>query len=192
MHSELLRSFIAIELTNELHEELRILQQELKKSDIYAKWVSPENIHLTLKFLGNVDTGQIEKIKNILEEISKETKPFYLNLSGIGAFPKLDYPRVLWVGIEEGKNETIEIANKLEDGLEKIGFQKENRSFSPHLTLARIKSSKNKDRLKTLVEQNAFISKNKVYVDKLTLFKSTLTPKGSIYSKIYEGSFKAV
>lgn len=187
-----IRAFIAIELTKELHEELRILQQEVKKSDIDAKWVNPENIHLTLKFLGNADTGQIEKIKDILEEISKQTKPFYLHLAGVGAFPKLDYPRVLWVGIDEGKNEAIEIAEKLEKGLEKIGFQKENRSFSPHLTLARIRSSKNKDKLKKLVEETNFTSKNKVYADKLTLFKSTLTPKGSIYSKIYEGNFKAV
>lgn len=190
--SESLRSFIAIELTKELHDELSALQQELKKSNIDAKWVSPENIHLTLKFLGNVDTDRIEKIKNILDEISKQTKPFYLHLAEIGAFPKLDYPRVLWVGIDEGGNETIEIANKLEDALERIGFQKENRPFSPHLTLARIRSPKNRDKLKALVEQNAFISKNKLYVDKLALFKSTLTPKGSIYSKICEGDFKAV
>jgi 2'-5' RNA ligase len=181
-----LRTFIAIELTNELHEELRILQQELKKSEIDAKWVSPENIHLTLKFLGNIDLNQAEQIKNILNEISKQSKPFYLNLSGIGVFPKLDHPRVLWVGVNEGKNESIEIAKKLEDDLEKIGFQKENRPFSPHLTLARIRSSKNKDKLKELAEQTSFTSNNKVYVNKLTLFKSTLTPKGSVYSILHQ------
>ncbi len=184
--SDTLRTFIAIELTNELHEELHILQQEFKKSDIDAKWVEANNIHLTLKFLGNVDTGQIEKIKDILEEISKQTKPFYLHLAGVGAFPKLDYPRVLWVGIDEGKNETIEIAKKLEEELEKIGFQKENRPFSLHLTLARIRSPKNKDKLKVLVEQTSFTSNNKVYVNKLTLFKSTLTLQGSIYETIQQ------
>jgi len=186
MYSETLRTFIAIELSEELRQELRKLQQELKQSNIDAKWVKSENIHLTLKFLGNIDLNQIEQTKNILKETSRQVKPFHLHLSGVGAFPKLDYPRVLWVGVDEGENETTEIAKRLEEDLEKIGFQKENRPFSPHLTLARIHGSKNKDKLKSLIQQTTFISKNKTYVDKVTLFKSTLTPKGSIYNIIHQ------
>ncbi|MFH0839145.1 MAG: RNA 2',3'-cyclic phosphodiesterase [Candidatus Omnitrophota bacterium] len=188
MH-DTIRTFIAIELTKELQEELKDLQQELKKSNIDATWVRPENIHLTLKFLGNITTPRIEQIGSILEDTAKQRKAFYVGLSGIGAFPKLEYPRVVWVGINEGKQETAELAKSLEDKLGEIGFQKENRPFSSHLTLARIRNPHNKDKLKKIVEGISFTSKNKAYINKIILFKSTLTPQGSIYSKIYQSDF---
>ena len=165
-----------------------------------VKWVKPDGIHLTLKFLGNIPTSKISLIKEVLDSIAKETVSFQIALSKIGAFPKIDYPRVIWVGLEEGKDKTIELNRKLEERLEKIGFPKESRSFQPHLTLGRVKSSKNKGGLKKSIELlNRDLppllsceSKKggaKMTVSEIKLFKSTLTPKGAIYTCLCQATF---
>lgn len=183
--TETVRTFIAIELNEETHSELSSLLSALKESDADVKWVAPEAIHLTLKFLGYVDDTKIKEVQKILSEVAKNSKPFTLSLKEVGAFPKLDYPRVIWVGVEEGKNEAEQIAKELEDRLEKIGIPKEDREFHPHLTLGRVKSQKNKDKLKSIIETTKFEPKSKVNVDHLTLFKSQLTAKGPIYTPLF-------
>lgn len=183
--SETIRTFIAIELNEETHSELSSLLSALKESDADVKWVAPEVIHLTLKFLGYIDDVKIKEVQKILDEIIKNFKPFVLSLKGIGAFPKLDYPRVVWVGVDAGKNETSQLAKELEDRLEKIGIPKEDREFHPHITLGRVKSSKNKDKLKSIIETTKFEPRSKINVDHLTLFKSQLTTQGPIYTPLF-------
>lgn len=180
-----IRTFIAIELNQETHSELSSLQSALKKSDADVKWVTPEIIHLTLKFLGYIDGEKINEVQKILSEVVKNFKPFALSLKEIGAFPKLDYPRVIWAGVDEGKDEAKLIAKELEDKLEKIGIPKEDREFHPHITLGRVKSPKNKDKLKNIIETTRFEPKSKVNVDHLTLFKSQLATQGPIYTPLF-------
>lgn len=187
--SETIRSFIAIELNQEIQQELGNLQAQLRKSDADIKWVKPENIHLTLRFLGNIDSSQIVDIKKVLNNLSTQTQSFQMNLSKIGAFPNLNYPKVIWVGVEEGKNQLIEINENLESRLEKNGFSRENRSFHPHITLGRVKSQKNRDRLKFQIQSINFLSKNKMIAQKITFFKSILAPEGSIYASLHEATF---
>jgi len=183
---EKIRSFIAIELDEEIKHGLASLIEKLEASGADVKWVKPENIHLTLKFLGHVSKEKINGIKRILDNAKDIFKPFRINLSGLGAFPKLSYPRVMWVGLEDAENNSKEIYDFLEKELEKIGFQKEKRPFSPHLTIGRVKSPKNREPLKSNIENLKNSLTNALDVNHITLFQSTLTPGGPIYTPLYK------
>jgi len=186
-----MRTFIAIDLNDENKSALTKLQDELKQTQADVKWVEPENTHLTLKFLGGISEEQAGQVKNILDKISSDYKPFELSLSGIGAFPKLDYPRVIWIGIEKGKKETEEIAKKIEDGLEKLGFQQEEREFSAHFTIGRVRTPKNKEQLKTAIQTWNLEHRtwNSQIVSSIVLYQSNLTPKGPIYTPLHFAKF---
>lgn len=189
-----MRAFIAIELSNEIRGSLAQIESHLKYSGADVKWVEKDNIHLTLKFLGEITEEKSEKIKYILDEIAKQTKPFELSLkiskegSGIfvGAFPNLDHPRVIWVGLDKGAAESRLVAEKVDDAFLKIGFRKESRPFAAHLTIGRVRSSKNKEALKEKISNLQFKAYSLQLIDAITLFQSSLTPKGPIYTKIHE------
>jgi len=178
-----MRTFIAIELPPEIKTALGNIQAELKLARADAKWVKPENIHLTMKFLGEIDEALVEKIRSILEEIARRNEPFELSLSELGAFPKLNYPRVIWVSITSGQ-QVAKIAEEIEKETVKIGLPSESRPFSSHITLGRMRSGLNRT---ALVEKINFLNSNlpslkpEFKVRSLTLFKSTLTPSGPIY-----------
>jgi 2'-5' RNA ligase len=182
-----MRMFVAIELNEEVRAELSALQARLKASGADVKWVEPKNIHLTLKFLGEVDEKRLSDIKSSLFQAAKLHKSFNIHLSQIGAFPKISYARVVWVGIEEGAIECKGLQISIEDALEKAGFAREDREFSAHLTLGRGRSQKNKAQLISLLEKEKdFVSKYKVSVNKIILFQSTLTSQGPIYTAVAE------
>lgn len=188
-----MRTFIAIELPKEIQSFLSSLQQELKNTGADVRWVEPKNIHLTLKFLGEVDEENLSKINSILEDATKDKTSFNIRLAYVGAFPKISFPRVLWAGIDKGEREAKMIATLLEEKLEKIGFPKENRPFSSHITIGRVKSTLNRDKLVQGLKnlENYFSAKNAQFsVSKITLFKSTLTPKGPIYDILKEANLK--
>lgn len=189
-----MRTFIAIELSNEIRGGLAQIESHLKYSGADVKWVEKDNIHLTLKFLGEITEEKSEKIKYILDEIAKQTKPFELSLkiskegSGtfLGAFPNLNHPRVIWVGLDKGAVESRLIAEKVDDALLKIGFQKESRPFAAHLTIGRVRSPKNKEALKEKISNLQLKAHSLQLIDAIMLFQSSLTPKGPIYTKIHE------
>jgi len=185
-----IRSFIAIELSNNIKQELAGLIEKLKTSGADVKWVNPENIHLTLKFLGYISPEKIEAVKKVLDSIKGKFTPFKITLSGVGAFPKLSYPRVIWVGMQDGQDDAKRIYALLEAELEKAGFKKEERAFSPHLTIGRVRSGKNRQDLKSAIENLKFSPENTQTVEHLTLFKSALTPKGPVYTSLYEARIK--
>ncbi len=184
-----IRAFIAISLTKEIQNKILKIQEQLKESQADVKWVEPENIHLTLKFLGNVEEKKIEEIKEILEKISEEYEKFSMELLKIGAFPKLSNPRVIWISIEKGKEELQKIFLDLEEGLNKIGFKREERGFSAHITIGRVRSPLNRSELLERIKRIDF-ERMDLLVGKITLFKSTLTPKGPIYESLYEANLK--
>lgn len=186
----LMRTFIALELSEEVKKELSRIQEELKKADADIKWAKPDNIHLTLKFLGNVGDDKIEEIKKVLNGVSSQKRPFEINLSKPGAFPNPNYPRVIWVGIEKNSLEVEKIAQAVEGDLEKLEFPAENRPFSAHLTLGRVKSATNRDKLKQLL-LSVGVRPKSCSIDKITLFQSTLTPKGPIYTPLHIAKFTA-
>ncbi len=188
-----MRTFIAIELPKEIKDALARLQEKLKSTGADVKWVEPDNIHLTLKFLGEIDEQKLDKIALILENIAKDKSSFHICISSIGAFPRNSSPRVIWVGIDKGDKETKEIAKQLEEKIQKIGIPKEDRSFSSHITIGRTRSALNLQKLvqelKTL-ENDLGIKGMEFDATKITLFKSTLTPKGPIYEVLKEADLK--
>ena len=152
------------------------------------KWVAKENIHLTLKFLGEVGNDKIETIKTILDNIAVGERSFQISLNGVGLFPNADFPKIVWVGLGKGSGEASHIAVKIDEELSKIGFQRESRLFVSHLTLGRLRSGKNRDALKEkiLSVPHSPESHKPEIINSIILFKSTLTPQGSIYEKVHE------
>jgi 2'-5' RNA ligase len=188
--SDTMRTFIAIELSPEIKDELADIQAQLKTSNADVKWVKPQAMHLTLKFLGNITQEKIEEVKKALDTISPNHKPFEISLFQIGGFPKLEYPRVIWVGIDKGCSRAEAIAKDVVEGLSNIGFEKEKRPFTAHLTLGRVKSPKGRNELVSKMKALDFKPSASCTIDKITLFQSTLTPQGSIYTPLYEAKLR--
>ncbi len=186
-----MRAFIAIELPQEIKDALASLQERLKISGADVKWVEPKNIHLTLKFLGEVDETKLIEITGILDDVAAAHRIFQARVASTGAFPKPAFPRVIWAGITLGDNETREIYEDLEERLSFAGIPKEDRPFSSHITIGRVRSSLNKDRLAQDLKTAGTLEGKNFKVLRLTLFKSTLTPKGPAYEALKEANLKA-
>lgn len=186
-----MRTFIAIELPKEIKEALGRIQEKLKASGADVKWVEPKNIHLTLKFLGEISEQQLEKITAILNDLAKDKKNFRVRISSLGAFPKMNFPRVIWVGVDQGNEEIKVLAKALEEKIARIGIPKEDRPFSSHITIGRTRSNLGRDKLVAgLNSMMDYIKETpqELTVDKITLFKSTLSPQGPIYEVLKQVS----
>ncbi|MEK6732705.1 MAG: RNA 2',3'-cyclic phosphodiesterase [Candidatus Omnitrophota bacterium] len=188
-----IRAFIAVEIDPQTKQKISALVSSLKKSDADVKWITEDQMHLTLKFLGNVEQSKIQEISAALNSISTNFSPFTIHLSNIGAFPNINHPRVIWLGIDIGAEELKILAEKIETGLEKLGFNpstslgtgKEDREFKAHLTLGRVKSSKNIANLIKLLKETVFSLNADIPIEEIILFQSTLFPKGAIYTKLW-------
>jgi 2'-5' RNA ligase len=189
-----MRTFIAIKIPEEIRKSLARLQNKLKACGADVKWVEPANIHLTLKFIGEIEEGKIPEIERAMREAAGNKASFKVRIGNIGAFPDLRHPRVIWAGINQGEKETRSIANELEERLEALGVPKENREFAGHLTLGRARSLKNMTELIKKLEKLKDLSREENFEFKageITLFKSTLTPQGAFYEALKEASFIA-
>jgi len=195
LSNEQIRSFIAIELPAEVKSGLHRLHKELKLPEhTFVKWVAPESIHLTLKFLGNISPQKVSQISRVMEQASQGVSPFQLEIAEVGAFPNLKQPRVLWLGIRGEVDKLVAWQQHIDNGLVPLGFAKETRAFTPHLTLARLREGISpQDRrdfgelvMKTPVEVNY-----KVRVSSLNLMKSQLLPGGAVYSRLAEVKLKS-
>jgi len=180
----LIRSFLAIELPKTILEKIRELQAELKQSRADVKWVSPEKIHLTLKFFGSIEESKVDEIIGDIEEPVRLAPPFSLNVRGMGAFPHLKNPRVIWMGLIDERGVLVPFQKELEGRLEKAGFAPEKRSFQPHLTLGRMNSSRGKDELIWRIEKHQEEEFGGFEVERVVLFKSDLRPTGPIYTAL--------
>lgn len=185
---EQIRSFIAIELPQELKLALTRLRDKLKSgSRAPVKWVDPDSIHLTLKFLGNIDSDITGKITSALEEAVRGTSPFSVKLSGLGVFPNIRRVQVVWVGLAGEVAKLGQLQQRIETGLIPLGFAAESRSFTPHLTLGRVRdyaAPDERQNLGQIVTGTAFEAKCNVNIDAVHLIKSQLTREGPVYSKI--------
>jgi len=189
---ELIRTFIAVELPEEISKNLLKLQNDMKSSMPDVRWTKYGNIHLTLKFLGDTKISKIEAISKALQGIADEFSPFVISLAGIGAFPNSKKPSVVWTGIEKGANETVRLANDIESSMEKFGFPKEKRSFKPHLTIGRVREINYPSAMMKALENPGIGEIGEFTVDGIRLIKSQLDPAGSIYTMLAEALFKIV
>jgi len=184
--SEEIRSFIAIELPEKVLEGLARLRKELERDGHkFVKWVDPGGVHLTLKFLGNIPSKRVAEITEAIEEATQGISPFNLEISGLGAFPSLKQARVFWVGIGGEVDKLSRLQQNIDSALAILGFAKEERSFVPHLTLARIRQGAPPPERRSfgeLIGSTVFEDKYHVEVEAINLMRSQLTPAGAIYT----------
>jgi 2'-5' RNA ligase len=182
----LIRSFLAIELPGSILRKIGEVQGSLRSSRADVRWTNPEAIHLTLKFFGNIEESRIDPILKSIEGPIQNTQPFSLKVRGVGAFPHLKNPRVIWIGLVDESEALTTLQKQIEIYLEKIGFQREDRPFRPHLTLGRMKSSRGKEELAEGMERYREKEFGDFGVERMVLFKSDLKPSGPIYTPLKE------
>jgi 2'-5' RNA ligase len=174
-----MRSFIGIPLTNDARETIYKIYPDIKN----LKFTKKENLHITVKFLGEVKEEKIEKIKEAIEESCNDITKFKISSNRLSAFPSLTYARVIWANVIEGVSIIEKIYKKLEKILEKTGFKKEDRKYIPHITIARAKTG---------VDITDYLSKFEMNseVNEIVLYRSDLTSTGPIYTEIFKYNFK--
>lgn len=182
--AETVRAFIAIELNDQVKQAIREFQDQLKPLGCDISWVKPENAHLTLKFLGDVKMKIVPSVTETLTNLCRDLRPFDTALTRPGVFPDLRHPRVVWVGLDDSDANLTRLAGSLETALGNIGFRKERRDFQAHITVGRVRTLKNIAQLSDVIKKFSVPTGVKQSVGQIILFKSTLTPKGSVYEAL--------
>lgn len=180
-----MRAFIAVRVPQELESRIEKVQERLDMLDIEVKLVEPENLHYNLKFLGELNEEDVNKVKTVMDSIAPQYKAFELHITGLGAFPQATYARVVWLGAKEGANQLTALTEAMELALADTGFSREERPFTPHLTLARISGGQHKMELINVLKDESDIDIGIMHVNEVILFKSELTPNGPIYTPIH-------
>ena len=182
---EPIRGFIAFDINNgEILKRLAEIQVKLVETGADLKLVEPQNIHITMRFLGDIQPTIIERIHS--EMVHVGFRSFDVEILGVGVFPTLKYARVVWAGIQKGVDELKDIFNQLEPRLRRLGFKPDVKGFSPHITIARVRTGRNKAELAQCINELTNCKFGTLKADCLKLRKSILTPKGPIYSTLKE------
>ena len=181
-----IRSFVAIPLNADIISCIEEMQEELRSLPADVKWVRPQSIHLTLKFLGNIEESEIGNIAQKIQHVTNGYKSWSMLVKNLGTFPSPRNPRVVWVGMEDKSGQIITLQNQIEQELVKLGFEKERRKFSPHLTLGRVRSPKGKKYLLQHLTEKKEKVFGEILVDRVVLFRSDLKPTGAIYTALKE------
>ncbi len=177
-----MRVFIAVELPNEIRQSLGDVQRALRSLTNSSRWVAPESIHITLKFLGEVPDQRIGDIHSAITGLT--WKPFNVTVRGVGFFPGTRSPRIFWAGMEAPTMQ--DLAEQLDTRMQRLGFEGEKRAFWPHITLARARGTRIDASLVNAAEEYKDHEFGSFAVDRLFLFKSTLKPSGPVYEKLKE------
>jgi 2'-5' RNA ligase len=189
------RTFIATELGEDLRQALGLLQDRLRSQMPRGsvRWVRPEGIHLTLKFLGDTPVEQVEQVKAALAEAAAQASPFRIAVRGMGCFPNTRRPRVIWVGLEEPTGALQHLRDEVEDHVAPIGFPTERRKFSPHLTLGRVQRRASSSDVREIGQRVAASTTgliSEMDVSTVSYIKSDLKPSGAVYTTLLETDLK--
>jgi 2'-5' RNA ligase len=187
--SSTIRTFIALELPPSITSLLAKVQEDLQSMGLRAKWVRPENIHLTLKFLGNINPTDIDNIGGAMVDAVGEIETFNLVAEGIGVFPGIKRPRVIWVGLKGQVQLLFAMQRLLEDGLAALGYKKEKRPFKGHLTLGRFKQRVNPHTIRRVLQEFGDLIIEDFTARRVIFYKSDLKPTGAVYSQLQQASF---
>ena len=191
-----MRTFIAVDFSPQIIRKITEIIDYFKTQtpNNAIKWVAPENLHLTVKFLGEVKENEIDNIKNLINQSLTDEDAFEIGVEGLGMYPNSHKPRVIWLGIKGGKP-LIAIHNKLEKALQEIGIKHEKRDYSPHLTIARVRRGADNETVKTIGKTlSAFKvdSLGSCTINNIVLYKSDLTPQGPIYTPLLSSPLNKV
>ncbi|MBA3035154.1 MAG: RNA 2',3'-cyclic phosphodiesterase [Desulfobacterium sp.] len=182
--SDTIRAFIALKLPENILTSIKNIQKDLKQYGFPVRWVKPENIHLTLKFFGNIDESDVANAKAAVSDCADNFSPLSLFAKGIGVFPTIMRPRVIWVGISGEIPLLLSLQNTLEKRLEEYGFKKEERPFQGHLTLGRFKDKANNGKLIEAIRKYQKFDSEVFTAQEFVLFKSDLKPQGPVYTEL--------
>lgn len=181
---EKIRAFVAVEIPAKIRIEISALFKTFARQDFSIKWVEQNNLHITMLFLGDVNLDFIKTAQNELSKLVNNQHPFSMSLHKIGAFPDQKQPRIIWIGVDNGANQLVNLQSNLQNTFMQIGFKPETRKFHPHLTIGRVKFRFTNPKVFETDYQSESFSVNSV-----VLFKSTLLPNGPIYEKLGEYHF---
>jgi 2'-5' RNA ligase len=178
------RTFFAVELSTEIRAGVRRIQQGLRGNAAGVRWVRPEGIHLTLRFLGEVAPERIKGIVNRAEQCVQVISPFTIGIGGCGGFPTAHYPRVIWIGVEDPSGALKVLQARVEAGMVELGFLKEKRNYAPHLTLGRLHPGKGQRMIAQALEAIKESDLGQMEVREICLFRSQLKPTGAEYTTL--------
>ncbi|HJQ71651.1 MAG TPA: RNA 2',3'-cyclic phosphodiesterase [Blastocatellia bacterium] len=181
MSGEGIRTFICIEIPESVKERIAELQRHLRQIDSRVSWTKPSNIHLTIKFLGDVMPSRLDRVRQATERSVISITPFEIEVGGAGCFPSPRSPRVLWVGLAAIPDPLKQLHEKLEAELFREGFPRESKRFSPHLTIGRVRDPRNGSRLAEELQARGF-EREKFQAREIIVMKSELNPSGSVYT----------
>jgi len=179
-----IRCFISIEIPQPIRKQIVQVPEPLKSVRGKFSWAGTNNLHITLKFLGDCSRGRLEAISRRLAEIAAQHAPFDLSFEDVGVFPGHASPRIVWLGVKDGRDQLVKLASDVADSMEEIGFKKEVRPFRPHITLARVKYLSSRDELRAAVERMPKVNIEGMRASHIFLMRSQLNPKGAIYTVI--------
>jgi 2'-5' RNA ligase len=184
-----LRAFIAVKIPKKAMTAISAVQQELRSYRLHIKWVRLQSIHLTLKFLGNIQKDKVPRISEMMAAAAKGTQALALTAKGIGVFPTIRRPRVIWIGLSGDTAGLLELQKDLEEKLAAIGFPKDKRSFKAHLTLGRVKGRIDPKELMAAMEPFLLFQGDTFRAEGITLYRSELKPSGAEYTPLAETAF---
>jgi 2'-5' RNA ligase len=180
-----MRTFIAVPTTAEVRARVAALIERLNRAGASVKWVRPEQVHFTLKFLGEVDDELTPEVCNRVTEVARGVAPFHLHVQGVGAFPRRSRPRTIWLGAAEGEQQMVVLHGAIDKALLPMGFRREQRHFVPHLTVGRLRSgSPQVDALAALLERNVDYHGGTMPVQELVVMASFLDRSGPTYQPL--------
>ncbi|MCK4607124.1 MAG: RNA 2',3'-cyclic phosphodiesterase [candidate division Zixibacteria bacterium] len=181
----MMRLFIALPLGPQVEAYLGEIAGLLKQKGGAVKWVDARNIHLTVRFLGDTEEAHVGALKELLDTVAGRHAPVQATIDRLGAFPNLRRPRIFWAGLRDSLDALENLATEVEQGVRRLGFEPEQKRFKPHLTLGRVRKNQGLDSLAAFIESFEFVE-TPLKLDRLVLFKSTLTPRGPIYDRLHE------
>ena len=186
---ETFRTFIAVPLSDAILAQLADVQRKLRRTcpEGAVTWVKPESVHLTLFFLGEILPERLQPVQEALTVVARNVKPFTFNVRGVGAFPNVSRPRVVWVGLEEPTGQLALLYHAVNEAMEKVGFRPEDRPFSPHLTVGRIHRRASSDEARDVgkaVGQIEVGLLGEVPVEEIIFFRSILKSSGAEYTPL--------
>lgn len=186
--SDLHRIFIAVELDPALHQAVIDTQQRLESAGAKVRWIKSHGLHFTLRFLGEISMAQVARVRLATREAASGVQPFSITLRSLGAFPSLQRPQVVWIGVDEGREPLEAVAERLDGVLAHHRFPRERRKFRPHLTLARVRDSRQWGDLVRALAQFKDVEVGSQRVEALTVMESQLMPQGPLYTRVEEVS----